>query len=328
MRLHNRQVKAAFWTDTELIRLLDIPGRLFYQGLWQLADDSGCLEYDTLAFKIQLFPADNEITENIISCWIQKLIEAHKLIPYEVDGKKCLFLKNFHKHQTLKNCPPPEVPLPPWAAFEPYQSNDRQGRYTLNESLLNDFLQSSYNKKNVSEQPLQSSSNQNQNQNQNQEQEPRYIESDSAEANPPQSNNAPQGEPKKNNRQDTPQDRIFDHWNSKGIITHREMTDKIRRAINGALRNYSEDEIYQAIDNYAIILTDDKYFWSYKWTLQKFLQRGLDDFLDFNTAAQNYAIKERASPTTGISMPKNVTKALELVKKAEQEEGKEEYSIW
>lgn len=327
MRLHNRQVKAAFWTDTELIRLLDLPGRMFYEGLWQLADDSGCLEYDILAFKIQLFPADNEITEDTISCWVQKLIDAKKLIPYEACEKKCLFLKNFHKHQVLKNCPLPDVPLPLWITFESYRSNDRQGRYIVNENLLNDFLQS-YNKKNVIDQPLQFSSNQNLNHNLNIEQEPKYIESDSAEANPLQPNNALQNEPQKNNQHDTPQDRIFMHWNGKGIITHRIMSDKIRRAITDALRNYSEDEIYQAIDNYAIILTDDKYFWSYKWTLQKFLQRGLDDFLDFNTAAQNYAIKERASPTTGISMPKNVTKALELVKKAEQEEGKEEYSIW
>ena len=67
MRLHNRQVKAAFWTDTELIRELPPEGRLFYLGLIQLADDSGCLEDDLMAFKIFLFPGEDSITLSILS---------------------------------------------------------------------------------------------------------------------------------------------------------------------------------------------------------------------------------------------------------------------
>lgn len=185
MRLHNRQVKAAFWTDTDLIRLLDIPGRMFYQGLWQLADDSGCLEYDVLAFKIHLFPADAIITIEVIEQWVKKLIEAKKIIPYEAEGKKCLYLKNFHKHQTLKNCPSPEVPLPPWVAWEPYQSNDRQGKYIINENVLTNFLQGSYNQ-------LQSSSNQNQNQNLNLNQNHKDIYSTSEQS--PDTSQEPQGD--------------------------------------------------------------------------------------------------------------------------------------
>ncbi len=91
----------------------------------------------------------------------------------------------------------------------------------------------------------------------------------------------------------TPQERIFQRWNSKGIIQHRKLTDKIKRAINGALQDYTEEEICQAIDNYAVILSDDKYYWSYKWGLKEFLQRGLDKFLDFDVAAQNYRKDDR-----------------------------------
>ena len=169
MRLHNRQVKAAFWTDTELIKLLDIPGRMFYQGLWQLADDSGCLDNDMLAFKIHLFPADEDITPNTIHGWVEKLINADKLIPYEVDGKACLFLKNFHKHQTLRNCHPPDIPLPPWVIWQPYPShenydkNRQQGKFILNDSYLQDNC-----KQSASTASLQNACNQNQNQNQNQ----------------------------------------------------------------------------------------------------------------------------------------------------------------
>ena len=315
MRLHNRQVKAAFWTDTDLIRLLDIPGRMFYQGLWQLADDSGCLEYDTLAFKIQLFPADVDITIEVIEEWVKKLIENKKLIPYEAEGKKCLYLKNFHKHQKLKNCPPPEVPLPPWVTFEPYQSNNRQGKYIVSEDVLTNFLQGSYD-------TLHFSSNQNQNQNQNQNRN-QYIESDSEN---PTSPADPQNEENQSQEiqsdEATPQEAIFEHWNSKDIIKHRKMTDKIKRAINGALRDYTKDEICQAIDNYALILSDERYYWTHKWTLKEFLERGLDKFFDFETAAQNYAKgneKTRGDP----GEPKSWGTLRHLYEKYKQEEADE-----
>jgi len=102
-------------------------------------------------------------------------------------------------------------------------------------------------------------------------------------------------QPAQNTKADTttPQELIFRHWNSKNIIQHRKLTDKIKRAINGALKDYSEEEICQAIDNYAVILADDRYYWSYKWGLKEFLQRGLDKFLDFDVAAQNYRKDDR-----------------------------------
>ena len=218
MRLHNRQVKAAFWTDTDLLRLLDIPGRMFYQGLWQLADDSGCLEYDVLAFKIHLFPADPVDTE-AIQHWIDKLIESKKLIPYEAENKKCLYLKNFHKHQTLKNCPPPAVPLPPWISFEPYPSNNKQGKYVIREDILNEFLQCSYNKKNINETGLRLSYNQNQNLNQNKD-----IYSTS-EQSPDASQNVPESKTEKREASEKPKNR------SRQIPVFDEDTEQYKLAL-------------------------------------------------------------------------------------------------
>jgi hypothetical protein len=98
--------------------------------------------------------------------------------------------------------------------------------------------------------------------------------------------------------------RVFEHWNEKGIIQHRKLNDKIKLAINTALNDYSVDEICQAIDNYAIILNNDQYYWSYKFTLNEFIEKGLDKFLDFDTAAKNFAKNETVfkpiSSTTGL----------------------------
>lgn len=115
-------------------------------GLVQLADDSGCLEDSPFAFKIQLFPSpvDADITTDVIEGWRDELVEAGKLVRYESAGKQCLYILNFHKHQVLKNCPTPDVPLPPWLQWEPYKSNERSGKYIVNEDVLTKFLQGSY----------------------------------------------------------------------------------------------------------------------------------------------------------------------------------------
>lgn len=81
---------------------------------------------------------------------------------------------------------------------------------------------------------------------------------------------------------------IFDHWNSKDVIKHRKMTDKINRAIGGALGNYSKDEVVQAIDNYAWILASPAHWFHYKWTLPDFLGRGLEKFVLREVCLENY----------------------------------------
>ena len=125
MKLHNRQIKASFWTDTEMILNFSLEERLFYIGLWQLSDDSGCLENDPYALKLFLFPLNDSVTVETLTTWIDKLIAQGKLLPYQAQGKNCLYLANFSKHQTLKNPLPPEVPLPPWITWKTFKSNPR-----------------------------------------------------------------------------------------------------------------------------------------------------------------------------------------------------------
>ena len=98
MKLHNRQIKASYWTDTDMIRNFTLEERLFYIGLWQLADDSGCLENDPYAFKLFLFPLNEEVTIENLNDWTTKLIEKQKLISYHTQGKDGLYLANVHQH--------------------------------------------------------------------------------------------------------------------------------------------------------------------------------------------------------------------------------------
>ncbi len=133
MRLHNRQIKATFWTDTDLIQHLTREQRMFYVGLWQLADDSGCLFDDPFAFKIQLYPGDMDITPEVLAEWRDRLASLGKLMPYRADGKQCLYLKSFRKHQTLRSPAGPTVPLPSWIEWIPSQEQRRSGKYEVSE---------------------------------------------------------------------------------------------------------------------------------------------------------------------------------------------------
>ncbi|AZF90282.1 MAG: hypothetical protein BPH100C_221 [Phage 5P_2] len=139
MRLHNRMVRATFWNDPDLLQQ---PRELrwFYQGLWHLADDSACLEDSPIAFKVNLFPGplDNDITPELLAGYRDILISLRKLVPYTVNGKRCLYLVNFHRHQTIPTPSPPgkdSVPLPPWVRWQPGPTRGKS-RYIVDEQAL------------------------------------------------------------------------------------------------------------------------------------------------------------------------------------------------
>lgn len=129
MKLHDRLIKADFWTDSWVMSLPPLQ-RLFYQGLWAIAEDSGCLEDDIRAFKALIFPGEENLTLKTLESWKQEFLEAGKLIPYQDERKQYFYIANFHKYQKLRNAITPKLPMPNFLDFEPFESNDRQGTYT------------------------------------------------------------------------------------------------------------------------------------------------------------------------------------------------------
>ena len=89
---------------------------------------------------------------------------------------------------------------------------------------------------------------------------------------------------------------IFEHWNAKNIIKHKKMNNDIMRSIDRALKEYSKEEILEAIDTYAAIVNDEDYFFSYKWSLKDFLSRknGVSTFTTEGSNAVNYKKSKKA----------------------------------
>lgn len=97
--------------------------------------------------------------------------------------------------------------------------------------------------------------------------------------------------------------RIFDHWNSQDIVKHEKLTNAISRKIQAKIKDYSIEKIIRSISNYNVVLKDPDCFWTFKWTLVDFLQKGIDKFMDIEIAKVNYKIKSIASSKVSSHHP-------------------------
>lgn len=78
--------------------------------------------------------------------------------------------------------------------------------------------------------------------------------------------------------------KLFNFWNDRANTQkHKDITTFTnnfkKTKLKQILKEYTPDDIEQAINNYDIILGDEKYYFKYKWTLWEFLSRGLSKFV-------------------------------------------------
>lgn len=103
-----RTVKPEFWTDEKVVEC-SIPARLLFIGLFNFANDMGCLERSPKRLKMQIFPADMIDCEPLIG----ELITHGLLTEYSVNDVSYLQIKGFLKHQKINRPSASKIPLPP-----------------------------------------------------------------------------------------------------------------------------------------------------------------------------------------------------------------------
>lgn len=83
---------------------------------------------------------------------------------------------------------------------------------------------------------------------------------------------------------------LFDFWNSKGIVVHRTINEKMVQLLKKALDLYGQAQIKQAIENYSIVLNDSTYYFKTRWTIGDFVKQtnALPDFLPEGIKWINY----------------------------------------
>ena len=102
-----RTIKPKFWTDGVMVRLSPL-ARLLYIGMWNFAEcDSGHVDGDSLALKLQILPAD----ECDIDALISELVKAGRIVRIELDGKAYLHVKRLADHQKVDPRWSPRCPV-------------------------------------------------------------------------------------------------------------------------------------------------------------------------------------------------------------------------
>lgn len=83
---------------------------------------------------------------------------------------------------------------------------------------------------------------------------------------------------------------LFDYWNSKGIVVHRTINEKMVKVLKKSLDLYGQAQIKQAIENYSIVLSDSTYYFKTRWTIGDFVTQSnaLPDFLPEGIKWINY----------------------------------------
>lgn len=97
---------------------------------------------------------------------------------------------------------------------------------------------------------------------------------------------------------------IFNHWIEQNIIIHKEITTRITKAMDKALREFTLDEIIESISTYGQAYHSEFYF-SHKYTLEKFLKQnnGVADWIEEGSMYENY--KDYLSKGDGIGKHKS-----------------------
>lgn len=127
-----RIIDTELYFDTELYDLLGDRGLHLYIRLWGLAEDSGVYvpNYSDIALQLGALKFSSEEVKTLI----KNLIKSKKIFVFHENKKEFHWLKNFLKHQTLNNPPPPKLPLPKWVKCElkKFKSGKEYAKYDVN----------------------------------------------------------------------------------------------------------------------------------------------------------------------------------------------------
>ena len=104
-----RIINPEFWLDYEIASIENPNAQLFYIGIWNFSDDYGVIESNPQKLKAQIFPYRDVNTKELIDIFIGN----GKLIEFEAEGKKWLFIKNFLKYQYINKPSKFRNPIPP-----------------------------------------------------------------------------------------------------------------------------------------------------------------------------------------------------------------------
>lgn len=138
-----RSIKPQIWSSADFCSL-SIHARLLWIGLWNFADDHGRGDARPKQIKIQVFPADEEITEEILVRLLLELDESDVGFDlYEVDGKPYFSIpEKSWEHQKINRPQSPKFPERSVNSPKPFTERSVSAHGSFTERSLNENISS------------------------------------------------------------------------------------------------------------------------------------------------------------------------------------------
>lgn len=104
-----RTVKPQHWSDKELAKI-PLQAHLLWIALWNFSDDEGVFENDPILIKSQVFPRRTDVRVEQVSQWIDQLVKARFVVPFEYNGSGYYIHRTFKTHQKIDKPQPSKIP--------------------------------------------------------------------------------------------------------------------------------------------------------------------------------------------------------------------------
>ena len=95
-------IKPDFWDDQKL-PTVSLQARLLYIGLWNLADDCGCVRVAPRWLYTHLFPYDDDFGPEQVADWVAELVSITRLLTYVHEGEDFAYMPKFLIHQKIQH---------------------------------------------------------------------------------------------------------------------------------------------------------------------------------------------------------------------------------
>lgn len=91
--------------------------------------------------------------------------------------------------------------------------------------------------------------------------------------------------------------KVFEFWNSKDMHHHLKLTDEMESHVGARIKDFGVELVIEAIENYARILKDDRFWLTYTWTLVDFTKsmNRFEKFLSHNRPYHKYLNTKKMS---------------------------------
>lgn len=99
---------------------------------------------------------------------------------------------------------------------------------------------------------------------------------------------------------------LYDHYLSKNIIQHSKITGPMKTAANARLKDYTYEQLVQAIDNYAAVYSSNDYWFSTKYGFADLMRdKDIRKFIDDAEPFRNFGNRGGRNEVDRRSIPRN-----------------------